>query len=140
MTITQFHDSLGAPVKNTNWSWGSQRKIDGAVFLRVWNDETRTIDGAKWAMVAHHVPDGGANFGYRERMEHLRQVQSGARCLLVLLDAKDPSSNPGPRKIFKFDAGILGVGGDIRTEDDRTWIRIVGYKMVRDILLHHSGV
>jgi hypothetical protein len=35
-------EKLGAPLKNTVWSWGGVR-ADGAIFLRVWEDEKRKI-------------------------------------------------------------------------------------------------
>jgi hypothetical protein len=135
MTITQFHEWLGAPVTNVNWSWGSQRQEDGAIFLRVWNDETKKVAGAQWAMVAHHKPGGASNLGYRERIKHLERAESGFPCFLVLIDAHDPASRPGPRKILKFDARILGIGGEIKTEDDRSWMHIAGFKMVADVRL-----
>ncbi len=95
----------------------------------------KSVERHKWAMVAHHVRGGGSNLGYRERMQHLEMVQAGAQCFVVLIDPTDPATTPGPRRIFRYDARIVGVGGRIETEGDRTWLHITGYKMVADIRL-----
>src|SRR5262249_29221992 len=96
-----------------------------------------TIDGAKWAMVAHHVRGGGANLGYRERLDHLAAIKAGAPCFLVLCDAHDPSTRP--RRILKFDARILGVGGNLKVDADRTWMRVSGYKLAAEVRLPRSA-
>jgi hypothetical protein len=45
MTLSQLFEQLGAPLANVRWSWGAVRESDSAVFLRVWQDECRPIDG-----------------------------------------------------------------------------------------------
>jgi hypothetical protein len=133
VTITNFFKHLGAPLKNLNWSWGAQRKEDGTIFLRVWNDETRKDGRGEWAQVAWRVGDFSSSPGHNERMKHLELVQSGAPCFLVLLDADDITAKR--RTIRRYEDRIVGVGGEIKTDGDKTWIHIVRMKLVSEVLL-----
>jgi hypothetical protein len=45
VTLTEFFAYLEAPLANQRWSWGAVRPSDGAVLLRVWQDEQRKMDG-----------------------------------------------------------------------------------------------
>ena len=44
---------LGAPILNVVWSWGAVRPADGVVFLRVWQDRERKVDGKWYTMLTH---------------------------------------------------------------------------------------
>ncbi|MNG74488.1 hypothetical protein D3C76_1120100 [compost metagenome] len=53
MTQSEFFKSLGAPLKNTRWSWGARRS-DGALVLRIWKDRTKEFDGHPFAAQGEH--------------------------------------------------------------------------------------
>jgi hypothetical protein len=84
-----FERVLDAPLVNINWSWGAQRKSDGAVFLRCWSrpDELRWKE--RRAMVGY-LPTGSddGRLGWAERQRHLALLESGVPGYLVLLHEK----------------------------------------------------
>ena len=45
MSTSSFFASLGAPLVNSRWSWGARRSSDGAIFLRVFQEEKWIADG-----------------------------------------------------------------------------------------------
>ncbi len=53
MGITELFEKLGAPLKNQIWSWGAVSE-EGDVYLRVWQDRFRIIDGKQTVQVLHH--------------------------------------------------------------------------------------
>jgi hypothetical protein len=107
--MAQFFESLGAPLKNVRWSWGARRPKDGVIFLRAWKDE----------------------YGYRERQAHIRQIESGARCVIVMCEAQDASASP--RALKTFDTRTLIEGRDIEIASGKTWIRVIGHKRVSEV-------
>lgn len=116
ISITEFFTRLGAPLRNPMWSWGSVR-IDGTVFLRVWQDRTKAIDGAKCLMVLHTSAHADVNnLGYEERQRHIELLRTGAPCFMVLCIAKDSTSSP--RKIASFIRERLFKGGRLLEGDD----------------------
>jgi|SRR5579862_7775961 len=130
MGMTRFFESLGAPLKNVRWSWGARRAKDGVIFLRAWKDEQHTdAEGRQWVMIANS--GYASTHGFRERQAHIRQVESGARCLLVICEAEDPSASP--RVVRTFDPNTLIEGRDIKVKDGQTWIRVIGYKRVSSL-------
>jgi hypothetical protein len=83
MNRKELFERLGAPLWNYQWSWGADRQEDRSVFLCVWADKIRHIDGASFVPVTNFGrPDTTA--GHREREEHLNQVQNGAPCYLII--------------------------------------------------------
>ena len=123
LTITQFFDSLDAPLKNPQWSWGAVRS-DGVVFLRVWDIDVFTDDdGKQYAVLlspGHHTSRHGAP----ERLQQLALVRAGAPCYIVVITAVDNTASP--RKIDHFDRHKLLVGGRIVERGDLTLIEIIG--------------
>src|SRR5690349_5448881 len=103
MTPTDFFKWLGAPLKNNQWSWGAARAKDGAVFLRVWQDESTQVDGRTLMRLTNREVSTSrrADLGYRERLTHLDLVRAGAHCYLIMCVARDPRS--APRTIESFE-------------------------------------
>ena len=79
MSQAELFETLGAPLKNVRWSWGGVRKSDGAVFLRVWQDGTKKINGKRYIWISVESPLGN-DLGENERMDHLKLVQAGHPC------------------------------------------------------------
>ncbi len=142
ISLTEFFHRLGAPLANSRWSWGGVRP-DGAVFLRVWQDRTRQIDGKPHAMLTHHskYADSPQNLGYQERLRQVELIQSGAPCFLVMCRAKDPKA--APRAIASFNVGEVFVGGASREVDGDTWIELAGRRGVDELIVpadpHRNG-
>lgn len=100
MSITKFFGSLGAPLKNQRWSWGSER-ADGAVFLRVWKSETDFIDGRLCVRLTdRHIFEGTKNLGYRERISHIQRIREGATAYCIFCEPLDPAVEPKTIRTF----------------------------------------
>lgn len=128
MSISEFFNSLGAPLANYRRSWGSVRR-DGAVFLRVWQDGTTRRDGKFLVQVTHLEKYGDGrgrdNFGYAERLAHVDLIRKGARAYFVMCLAKDESVHDAPREIKSFNCKEVFVGGTAHVIDGDTWLEIV---------------
>lgn len=79
MNLTELFAYLGARLANNRWSWGAVRQADGAVFLRVWQDEWQRVDGLCAVRITDNrnfadVPD---NLGYAERLRHIDLLRGG---------------------------------------------------------------
>jgi hypothetical protein len=129
MNQLQFFRSLGAPLQNTQWSWGARRDEDDAVFLKVWKDEFKTHDGCLFARLTFHSKwrDRSFQHGYRERLAHIEQVKSGSKCFLVTCEAVDINARQRRVKVFNHES--IRLGGRIVSlsadgeEDD--WIELL---------------
>src|SRR5687768_5825819 len=122
MSISDFFKKLGAPLKNTRWSWGAIRPADEAVFLRVWQDRKIVRERVIYMMVTHHekYANDEAALGYQERMQHVSKLRAGSRCYMVMCLAKNP--NASPRKIRSFDHDRIFVGGSLVEHDGDTYV------------------
>lgn len=116
---------LGAPLANQQWSWGAVRASDGAVFLRVWQDEEREHGASFFMRLTHHAAfaTNRSSQGYRERVRHVELVRSGAPCYLIVCVAADVMASP--RSIRSFDEKSLLVGGAVMEFDGDSWIERV---------------
>lgn len=117
ISMTEFFVRLGAPLKNPMWSWGALRNSDGAVFLRVWQDRKKTINGKMHFMVHHtskHADTG--SLGYSERHTHIELIRAGAPCYMVICIPQDKDASP--RKVASFKKDFLFNGGQTPVEAD----------------------
>ncbi|MBA3313936.1 MAG: hypothetical protein H0T47_11720 [Planctomycetaceae bacterium] len=119
-----FFAKLGAPVANSRQGWGSIRPSDGAVFLRVWQDEVQMQDGRRLVQVTHHDPHqmDVKNSGDRERLQHLERVREGAACYLVMCQATDV--NAVPRVVKQFNEQEVFLAGGVVDLDRDSWIEL----------------
>jgi hypothetical protein len=126
MSLTQHFKKLGAPLKNSRWSWGAVRESDGVVFLRVWQDQKVQLDGKTYMMVTHHAAYVGneSRPGYRERLAQVELVRTGSPVYMIVCIVEDP--NARPRKIKSFIADDLFPGGEVIEHDGDTWIEQIG--------------
>ena len=126
MSLTQHFERLGAPLKNSRWSWGSVRESDGAVFLRVWQDQKVRLDDKIYMMVTHHAAYVGkeSSPGYKERLAQVALVRAGSPVYMIVCIVEDP--NAKPRKIKSFIADDLFPGGEVIEHDGDIWIEQSG--------------
>ena len=89
----EIFDYLGAPLKNQRTSWGSV-KDDGTIFLRVWIDEKKKVDGKwQWRLTKYRcfLQDKRNSVGWKERLTHIESIKNGIKCFLVVVNpTKDP--------------------------------------------------
>lgn len=122
MTLPDLFAYLGAPLANPRWSWGAVRPADGAVFLRVWQDEQRKIAGAGFSQVTfdHFFNDNPSNLGYIERLKHVERVRNGASSYLLMCLARDVHASP--REVASFDRNDIFVGGRLVEAEGNYWL------------------
>ena len=89
MKATEFFEYLGAPLKNSRWSWGGVNS-EGAVFLRTWTEQNKKINGVTCYLVLDHkrYRDGPKSAGYNQRIRHVKRIAEGAKCYLVMCEAR----------------------------------------------------
>jgi hypothetical protein len=116
-TISQHFVNLGAPLRNTRWGWGAVSG-DGAVILRVWQDEYSNIGGRRFRKLQD--PAWSTSAGYAERAQHVDLIRAGARGYMVIVTAVDIKACQ--RKIADFNPDrFMPVGELITTPDGVVW-------------------
>lgn len=125
LSQTEFFKSFDAPLQDFRRSWGGVRSGDGAIFLRVWQDETRRINGKLYTMVTARkwFADDPANFGNNERVRHVEAIRLGAPAFAVMCLAEDPSVSP--RTIRSFDDRELFIGHGLISHEGEEWLELV---------------
>ena len=131
-TVTEFLKRLGAPRKNTQWSWGSIRD-DGAVFLPIYQDRIQKIDGSTYARITFHkvFENAQSNLGFRERLRQIEMIRQGAQCYVIAVVPQDPYTRP--RKIKSFNDEFVWAGGKIVEIDGESWIEMGEKIKARDL-------
>jgi hypothetical protein len=127
--------SLGAPLSNIRWSWGSVRPSDGAVFLRVWKDLIQPRNGNQYIRIGNETKlrSNPRNLGRKERMQHILRVANGARCFLIMCEAIDPKAEP--RAIKDFNSEHVFPGGKVLEENGEWWVEVLPQVPVKDVTL-----
>ncbi len=122
MTLTEFFTYLGAPLVNQRWSWGGVRPSDGAVFLRVWQDEGRKLDGSSYTQVTFtkFFADNNSSLGYAERLQHIESIRSGQPSYMIMCVARDTGASP--REVAMFNRDDIFVGGRLVEIDGDYWL------------------
>ena len=125
MCIGALFARAGAPLNNVRWSWGAVRPADGAVFLRVWQDDQKMLDGKCYVrLTANQIfaKDNPSNLGYRERARHVQLVQQGKPLFMIMCRARDPQAHP--RRIAGFNDHELFVGGEWKECNGEVWAEL----------------
>jgi len=126
----ELFDRVGAPLNNVRWSWGAVRSEDGAVFLRVWQDETMRLPDKlfiRFTANKFFQETDPSNLGYQERLEHVARVKNGARLYLVMCRAVDPSEHP--RQVGDFNSKEVFLAGAVKDEEGEVWVELAGRPM-----------
>jgi hypothetical protein len=133
VTLSDLFKRLGAPLANVRWSWGSVRSSDSAVFLRVWQDETKVIAGKRYVRVISTAAFEGRedNLGYVERIDHVDRIRHGAQSYMIMCVAKDAKARP--RSIATFNSDDVFVGGALVDEEGFSWMELAGRRPVDDV-------
>jgi hypothetical protein len=128
MALDAFFRKLDAPLKNSRWSWGAIGH-DENIYLRVWQDETKKIEGKLHVCIYLSGEHDDSNPGNNERKSHIKMIENGSQCFLVMCLAKDP--NATKRQIQHYNKNCLFLGGNLMKSDDDIWIEIVGKKPLK---------
>jgi putative restriction endonuclease len=127
-----FRDTLGSPLSNTRWSWGASNLVTGQLFLRVWEDERKTINGTEYIAIFGSDWESKSP-GLPERRRHVELLWQGIEGYGVLCTAVDPHST-GPREILAFDQERLIQFGSLRDDAGTTYAEIVARPLVEDVV------
>src|SRR4051812_38084050 len=111
MNRKDLFELLGAPLNNYQWSWGAVRQEDGAVFLCAWEDEVRVHEGREIVPIAKHTSTDRRH-GKLERNEHVRRIEAGADCYIIMCTAEDVNAKPR-RIITDFNSPNLFHGSQL---------------------------
>lgn len=122
MALDAFFRKLDAPLNNSRWSWGAVGQ-DGNVYLRVWQDETKNVDGQLRVRIYLDGVHDESNPGNNERKEHIKMIENGAKCLMVMCLAKDKDAPK--REIKHYNKRNLFVGGNLLKDGADIWIEIL---------------
>jgi hypothetical protein len=130
MTLTSLFKYLNAPLTNQRWSWGAVRASDGAVFLRVWQDEIKKSGQRRLARVTANAVFGGdeTNPGYAERLRHVDLIRNAATSYMILCEAVDVVASP--RAVAKFNEREVFVGGNLTESDGEWWLELASRQPV----------
>ena len=124
MSISDFfQNKLGVKLKNTRWSWGASNPATKQVFLRVWDDDFKTIDGLKHIRILGKDWVGRSH-GLPERKGHIEELRKGSEGYGVLCTAKDSDLSKA-RRIKTFDQEVLLKFGQIKNVGKNVFVPIV---------------
>jgi len=136
MSLSALFNSLGAPLHNNRWSWGAIRKEDCAVFLRVWQDETKIFNDKRFMRITaneYFQNNDPNNLGYQERLSQIEQIRNGAKSYMIVCVAED--TNAIPRSITSFNSNEVFEGGELITEAGDVWLEF-GKRLAVQLVKH----
>ncbi|MDO9226213.1 MAG: hypothetical protein Q8M09_13920 [Pseudomonadota bacterium] len=138
MSLSELFVSLGAPLSNVRWSWGAVRSEDGAVFLRVWDDQKITLGERRYIRVTayEHFKDKPGDLGWNERLQHVERIKNGAKSYMVLCFAVDV--NVAPRAIKTYTKRVLLVGGALIEYRDDVWLEMTSTILTEDVVIKNK--
>lgn len=129
LTRKRMFERLGAPLRNYRTSWGSVSP-KGSVILFVWKDQ---IEGGRILVADPMWSRKTRSSGYRERLEHLELVRTGASVFCVIADSIDPATFP--RRYRRFRTDTLLEGGQLSDDSSgRIWLSAGRWVAVQELL------
>ncbi|HDM8199317.1 TPA: hypothetical protein P0E36_005530 [Vibrio harveyi] len=103
-----FAENLSAPLTNVQWSWGAEN--EKGVYLRIWAEEVKEKNG----LVYLNTPSD-TRLGQKERLRHIKQVESGKPGYVVVITEGHESSG-GTWRIDRYEECIYPILSFNRTE------------------------
>jgi len=126
----ELFTKLGAPLKNVRWSWGGVHEHEKIVFLRVWQDGTQVIENKRYVWILDEVPRL-KDLGATERFNHIKLIESGYQCYLVMCQAVDTKA--GTRQVQSFNRKEVFLGGEVIISDNNYYIELKDRVSVKNI-------
>lgn len=133
MSQKELFERLRAPLANARWSWGAVRPSDGVVFLRVWQDESKRIDGRLFMRITannYFQNNDPKNLGWQERLRHVALIRGGSASYMVMCVSIDQSASP--REVQSFNKEEIFRGGQVIDTDGDTWLELLARVSVQD--------
>jgi hypothetical protein len=125
MSMSFMFEKINAPLHNIIWSWGAATPDERIVYLRVWQDETITIDGKRYVhLLARDKFEGKKNLGYEERLRQLNLVRQGAECFVIFCEPRKPITSP--RKVADYVKDRVFPTKDFLEHEGDLWIEFGG--------------
>lgn len=125
MAISKHFIALGAPFRNIVWSWGAVRN-NGDIVLRT--AEVDFVAGGLWL----YAPADSERHGGRERLEHVRAIEAGATCYVVVYQ-KGRKKN-GDEVIKTYDDQQLWIGKEIDWRDGNAYLKLLRQVPVSNLI------
>ena len=125
MIQTKLFEELGAPLCNPRWSWGAIRKSDGAIFLRVWEDQKKMLGGKTYIRLTHKQffkQKARKHPGNEERLKHINLLKKDYVTFMIMCIVKRPITSP--RVIDRLAADKIYCGGTVKEIDGDVWLEI----------------
>lgn len=98
----------------------------------MWQDGTRKINGKRFIWVSDEQPPEG-DLGASERLRHVRFVESGRPCYLIICQAVD--TKVAPRQVQSFNAKEVFIGGEVIVDDGSFWMELKGRVAVSEAVV-----
>jgi putative restriction endonuclease len=118
-----FSRTLGAPLRNARWSWGAISPTTGQLFLRIWEDQRKTVDGVSCFLILRGKWRSNSE-GTPERHEHIELMKRGARAFGVVQVAE--RTGGGGRVMKSFNSHALIRFGRLIEKGDSVYATIAG--------------
>lgn len=131
MDLRELFDALGVTLQDARWSWGGVRESDKSVFLCVWQDSIREIDGKRHVWVSD-VEGADESLGARELLAHIGLIRSGYVAYIVQCRPEDEETSPKPNKAV-HDMEVL-VGAALLKRDDGFWLEVADRSLIRAVM------
>jgi hypothetical protein len=133
MNISDFYENtLGANLSNPRWSWGAYNPITNRLFLRVWRDQKKIIDGKEVIAICSKNSKSKSR-GYPERIRHVDNLRKGIEGFGVICDNKI-NELKNERSIKHFDSDSLLQFGKIIEKGNYIYAQIVNRIPVADLI------
>ena len=118
--ISKFFETIGAPLTNVMWSWGSISQKSGDVFLKVWDDEKKKIDNKICFKILNLEGIEISKSGYVERVQQIDKIKIEHRKgFLVIIYPKKNSQDK--RQIFDYKSDAVLPIIEIFEHDRQLW-------------------
>ena len=103
MAISRFFESLGARLTNIRQSWGATHRTDKAVYLRVWQEDQKVLQGQNVVrlLLPPNLHGGSVTaHGYTQRQRHIGKILRSYDCFCVVAWGRDSGGIKGlPRSL-----------------------------------------
>jgi hypothetical protein len=133
-----FSHVLNAKLRNARWSWGAEQRDTNRIYLRVWEDDLRTVQGRDSVRILGKTVRRGSP-GFAERVRHVQALSAGAEGYGVLCTAARPREQ-GARRIESFDQQLLLRFGGLLEAPDGTYAEIVERVSVENLGKRSPGI
>lgn len=137
MSISRFYkDILGANLANHRWSWGAFNPSTNQLFLRVWEDQIRKINGRESVSLLL-LGFKNSSKGLPERERHIKSMEQGTEGYGVVCTAVNTVGSA--RTIQSFDEKALLKFGPLFNDGTRIYAEIIDRVPISELARKRTG-